>query len=267
MTGLLDDLGEVTSDHVGPRRVQVWVPEEATGPLPVLYMQDGQNLFEPEKAFAGVTWGVTEALSKLSNEEGFGSAIVVGIWNTPSRIPEYMPERPLSEWADPRLLSRFSKTYGGAPSSDRYLRFMVDELKPMIDDAYDTVPGPEGCWLMGSSMGGLLSLYALCEYPSVFSAACCLSTSWTVAGRVMLRYLEQYLPDPSSHRLYFDYGVEAQIARYEALQNSANRLLKRKGYRREKNWMTRRFPGAAHDEAAWKARVDVPLRFLLESRP
>lgn len=269
MRGVLVDYPTVESRHVDARRVQVWLPEtyEEVGPLPVLYMQDGQNLFEPEHSFAGVTWGVGEAVDQLYRQAGLGPVIVVGIWNTPRRIPEYMPERPLREWADPRLLQRFEKTYGGAPVSDGYLRFLVEELKPRIDREYRTLKGPETSWLMGSSMGGLISLYGLCEYPEVFSAACCLSSSWTIGGRVLLRYLERNLPDPGGHRLYFDYGVEAQIARYEALQHAVNRLVRRKGYRRDENWMTKRFPGAAHDEAAWKARVDVPLRFLTESHP
>ena len=256
------------SKHVDARHVEVWVPaSQGKKPLPVLYMQDGQNLFHGRDSFAGVTWGVAETLTRLIKEESLPPAIVVGIWNTRRRIPEYMPQRPLDDWADPAILTRFSKTYGAKPSSDAYLRFMVDELKPFIDREYNTRPEAASSWLMGSSMGGLISLYAACEYPSVFSAACCLSTSWTIGGRVMIRYMERTLPPPGSHKLYFDYGGEAQIARYERLQQAANRVLSRGGYRREVNWMTRRFPGAAHDEAAWRARLDVPLRFLLESSP
>ncbi len=257
---------DFASKHVDSRHIEVWVPpDQGTKPLPVLYMQDGQNLFHGQDSFAGVTWGVAETLTRLIEEESLPAAIVVGIWNTRRRIPEYMPQRPLDDWADPSILNRFSKTYGGKPSSDAYLKFMVEELKPFIDREYQTRPGADSTWLMGSSMGGLISLYAACEHPSVFSAACCLSTSWTVGGRVMIRYLERTLPSPATHKLYFDYGSEAQIARYERLQQAANRVLSRGGYRREKNWMTRRFPGAAHDEAAWRARLDVPLRFLLES--
>ncbi|MBO6577185.1 MAG: esterase family protein [Rhodothermales bacterium] len=270
LKGVLLRHNDFESDHVGTRNVHVWLPEayDAGGdPLPVLYMQDGQNLFEPEFSFAGVTWGVAETVSRLIEEEGLPPLIVVGIWNTSKRIPEYMPERPMADWADPRALKRFGTTWGDEPCSDGYLRFMVDELKPFIDDEYNTASDRDSTWLMGSSMGGLISLYALCEYPAVFGAACCLSTSWTVGGRVMIRYLERHLPESGAHRLYFDYGVEAQIARYEALQNAVNRLVRRRKYRRDEDWITRRFPGAAHDEAAWKERVDVPLRFLLERNP
>jgi predicted alpha/beta superfamily hydrolase len=259
---------QFSSDHVAPRNVDVLLPESYTGSsrrYPVLYMHDGQNLFEPELSFSGVDWGVQRTLSRLYDEEGLRQVIVVGIWNTPSRIPEYMPERPLRDWADPRMLARFQKTYGARPQSDAYLKFLVDELKPFIDKHYRTVAGRDATWIMGSSMGGLVSLYAACEYPEVFGSAASLSTSWTIGGRVMLRYLERKLPRPDGHRFYLDYGSEAQIARYESLQKTVNRALRTAGYRRDANWMTRRFPGASHDESAWRDRLDIPLRFFLSS--
>ncbi|MFT5143856.1 MAG: putative alpha/beta superfamily hydrolase [Rhodothermales bacterium] len=269
MKGDLRRHADFGSEFVDSRHVEVLLPPGYDGfdtAYPVLYMQDGQNLFEPKHSFAGVTWGVQETMRRLTDEEGLAGAIVVGIWNSKHRISEYMPQRPMEEWADPRALKRFEATYGGKPSSDAYLRFIVQELKPFIDKTYRTLHGRDHTWLMGSSMGGLVSLYAICEHPEVFSGAACLSTSWTVGSRVMLRYLERRLPKAGHVRLYFDYGVEAQIARYEALQNSVNRLMQRSGYTREGDWMTRRFPGAAHDEAAWKLRLDVPVRFLLQGR-
>ncbi|NNE70443.1 MAG: alpha/beta hydrolase, partial [Rhodothermales bacterium] len=168
MKGTLTRHSDFGSAHVGKRHVEVWIPENAgSNPLPVLYMQDGQNLFHAGDAFAGVTWGVAEMVSRLISEEGLPPVMVVGIWNTHLRIPEYMPQKPLAEWADPRVLERFAKTYGGEPCSDAYLRFMVDELKPFIDREYNTRPEANSTWLMGSSMGGLISLYGVCEYPEV----------------------------------------------------------------------------------------------------
>jgi len=256
------------SEFVTPRNVDIWVPQgygRKKKRYPVLYMHDGQNLFDPELSFAGVDWGVAKTASRLFSQEHLPEMIVVGVWNTRLRISEYMPEKPMKEWADPRTLKRFEKTYGAGPNSDRYLAFLVNELKPFVDTEYRTIAGQKGTLLMGSSMGGLISLYAACEYPEVFGGAACLSTSWTVGGRVVLRYLERHLPRPGKHRFYFDYGSESQIARYESLQKTVNRTLRRAGYRRDEDWMTQKFPGAAHDEAAWRERLDVPIRFLLSS--
>lgn len=254
------------SVHVDARTIDVWVPpsyeKESSSRFPVLYMHDGQNLFDAKLAFGGVPWGVDDVLAKLIDYDEVDPAIIVGIWNTAHRIPEYMPQKPTEE-ARPPFQERFAENFGGAPISDAYLRFVVEELKPFVDTTYRTRADRAHTFILGSSMGGLISLYAICEYPDVFGGAACLSTSWTVAGRVMVPYLSDHVPDPATHRLYFDYGVEAQIATYETHQKRVDRILARAGYTRHVNWTTRRFPDAEHSEQAWHDRADVPLKFLL----
>jgi predicted alpha/beta superfamily hydrolase len=116
---------------------------------------------------------------------------------------------------------------------------------------------------MGSSMGGLISLYALCEYPDVFGGAACLSTAWTVAAGVAAHDLEASLPDPETHRIYFDYGNETKDGNYEPLQRMVDIQMKAAGYTEGENWVTKSFPGEEHSERAWRKRVDQPLQFLL----
>lgn len=255
------------SAYVAPRHVDVWLPaayEEAPHrAFPVLYVHDGQNLFDPALSFSGVAWEVDRTVEHLVRDGAVEPCIVVGIWNTPQRIPEYMPQKPMERLDSDKLMDRFVQTYGGPPSSDAYLRFMVEELKPFVDRLYRTRTGPEDTTVMGSSMGGLVSLYAWCEYPDVFGGAGCLSTSWTVGGRAMLPYLRDAVPDPADHRVYFDFGVEAHIATYETYQRRVDQILRQTGYVRDHNWMTERFPGAEHSEQAWRDRLDVPLHFLL----
>lgn len=264
--GRIDRHEKFAATLVLARTVDVWLPasysENRGERYPVLYMHDGQNLFYPEISFSGVAWGVDRTLGRLTQEEGSAEAIVVGIWNSPNRILEYMPQRPLEALGTPALRERFSDTYGGNPRSDAYLDFVVRELKPFIDSTYRTLPKAESTLIMGSSMGGLVSLYALCEYPDVFGSAGCLSTSWTVAGQIMLQYLQTTLPEAGRHRLYFDYGVEAQIARYENLHRSVDQIVNRAGYRRGRDWISIRFPGEPHSESAWRDRFDVPARFF-----
>lgn len=253
------------SAHVEPRNVDVWLPPgyeaEPQRRWPVVYFHDGQNLFLPELSFSGVVWGVDEAIAWLMEEEGAEGAIAVGIWNTPRRIPEYMPQRPLE--ARPRGLERFVERFGEAPRSDAYLRFLVEELKPSIDAAYRTQPEQASTFVVGSSMGGLVSLYALAEYPDVFGGAACLSTSWPLGAASLLPYLRSRVPDPATHRIYFDYGAEARLAGYESHQRRANRLFERAGYVYGETLVARHYPGAEHSEAAWRDRLDAPLRFLL----
>lgn len=263
--GHLERHEHVASAWVAERNVDVWLPpgfKERSVRYPVLYMHDGQNLFDPSLSYSGVDWGLDERLDAMMAREGMTGVIVVGIWNTPHRIPEYMPQRPLERIWNQRFRERFVQTYGGVPCSDAYLHFIVDELKPFIDARYPTLTGQPDTFMMGSSMGGLISLYALCEYPHVFHGVGCLSTSWTVGGRLMLPYLQRYAPDPGNHRVYFDYGVEAHIGTYEQLQRSVNQIFFRRGYEFDKQILVERFSGAPHSESAWRERVDVPLRFL-----
>ncbi|QXD15332.1 alpha/beta hydrolase [Rhodocaloribacter litoris] len=269
MKGHLERHEQFASAWVEPRNVDVWLPpgyETDRRRYPVLYLHDGQNLFDPGLSFSGVDWGVHEQVEHMIRDGELEGLLLVGIWNTPKRIREYMPEKPLRVPRFAHVRRRFVETYGGEPCSDAYLRFIVRELKPFIDETYRTRPGQRDTFVMGSSMGGLVSLYALCEYPDVFHGAACLSTSWPIGGRVMLPYLEDHLPDPRNHRVYFDYGVEAHIGSYEHLQRQVDAILRKGGYERDVNWLTERFPGAPHSEAAWRERVDVPLRFLLRTR-
>lgn len=256
------------SVHVAPRHVDVWLPPAYEAAphrrWPVVYFHDGQNLFEPELSFSGVDWGVDEALEWMMETEDLEGAIAVGIWNTPDRIPEYMPQRPLE--ARPRGLARFVERFGAAPSSDAYLRFIVEELKPAIDAAYRTRAAQDSTFVAGSSMGGLASLYALAEYPHVFGGAACMSTSWPLGAASLLPYLRTRIPDPEGHRVYFDYGAEARLAGYESHQRRANRLFERAGYVHGTSLVSRHYPGHEHSEAAWRTRVDAPLRFLLTGR-
>jgi len=268
--GHLERYEQFASGWVEPRTVDVWLPPGyETGPrrrYPVLYMHDGQNLFDGRLSFSGVAWGVHETVERMMRDGEIDGVIIVGIWNTPRRIREYMPQKPLEWYGSKKRRKRFIQTYGGPPSSDAYLRFIVYELKPFIDASYRTLERRPYTFMMGSSMGGLVTLYALCEYPEVFRGAACLSTSWTVGGKVMLPYLKERIPDPHTHVVYFDYGVEAHIGAYEHIQREVDALFLRAGYVRDVNLMTERFPGAPHSETAWRERVDVPLRFLLHPR-
>ena len=254
------------SQFVAGRRVDVWLPpgyDEGGRTYPVIYAQDGQNLFDPATAYVGIPWGLQDAISRLAQEDSDLAAIVVGIWNTPDRIPEYMPQKPLGGSRYRHIRERFAERYGQAPISDDYLRFMSAELKPEIDGTFRTRPSPASSVLLGSSMGALISLYGFCEYPDSFGKAVCMSTSWTIAGKSVLSYLRDHIPSPRTRKAYFDYGSEAQIGAYEKLQHETDRLFHRHGYRRDVTYMVQRFPGDAHSEEAWRDRVEVPLRFIL----
>jgi len=269
----IEDCGELQlipnfpSEFVSPRNISLWLPpgygSEPDQAYRVIYAHDGQNLFDPQTAFVGVDWGLDEALCRLLAAGDSDQTLVVGIWNSPERYREYDPQRVYSEYLTAPEQIAYAKQYG-RPLADRYLKFIVKELKPFIDSHYRTLPAMSDTLLLGSSMGGLISAYALCEYPEVFGAAACLSTHWPAVKGRMADYLTDRLPDPQSHRFYFDYGTETIDAQYEPLQRQVDAVLRASGYRDGSNWLTRKFAGEDHSERAWRRRIDIPLSFLLK---
>jgi len=282
VAGTLKRLEAFPSDYVSPRNVEIWLPPgyDVDTRYPVLYMHDGQMLYDSTKTWNKQEWGVDEVISQLMEQENFPAVIVVGIWNGGAdRHPDYFPQKPfesLPKAFRDSLLANGARE-GGTPlfhtsvQSDAYLKFMVDELKPHIDQHYATLSDRAHTYVMGSSMGGLISMYALCEYPEVFAGAACLSTHWpgifTVENNPIPEafavYLEQNLPDPASHVIYFDHGTETLDALYPPLQQKIDSILM-KQYPQD-NWASFKIEGADHSERAWNARLDIPLRFLFGS--
>lgn len=267
--GTIQTIPAFESRFVAARRVDVWLPEgyDPSGKkrYPVLYMHDGQNLFDPAAAYGGHEWQVDETLTRLRKRY-----IVVGIWNTPERFIEYTPEKPYRDIPKDRL-DKFADRPPNAPKGDAYLQFIVAELKPYVDRTFRTKPGRGHTYIAGSSMGGLISLYAVMEYPEVFAGAACLSTHWPLSLRentavftdAMLAYLDEKLSRAAPRpKLYFDYGTATLDAWYEPHQQRIDALLRKKGYPARK-WTTRKFDGAEHNEQAWAARLGQVMQFLL----
>jgi predicted alpha/beta superfamily hydrolase len=259
------------SDYVQPRQVDIWLPpgysDDEDRRYPVLYMHDGQNLFSGATSYGGKAWEVDAAIERLLAEDAIPGVIIVGIWNTELRWPEYMIPAPFENvWCGAQLRAAFETERGSPPIGDAYLRFIVEELKPFIDERYPTRPDRDHTLVMGSSMGGLISIAALCTYPEVFGGAGCLSTHWVAAEGIMVDYLPEVLPPPGDHRIYFDHGTVALDAQYPPYQARVNAHVRAAGYTEGEDWITRSFEGADHSESAWRERVHIPLRFLLGQR-
>jgi enterochelin esterase-like enzyme len=266
-TGNTESWQRMPSRYVDARDVDVWLPpgydKAPDKRYPVLYMHDGQNLFDPALSYTGVDWDIDGAMTRLIEAGEIREAIVVGIWNTPSRFAEYMPKAPVrTGTVGSGIIGRpMGRTRD--LRSDDYLRFLVEELKPFVDAHYRTLPGRDDTAVMGSSMGGLISLYAAARYPQVFGGVGAVSTHFPACGGCVIDWFGAHLPDPQTHRLYFDHGTATLDAKYPRYQAKMDAVLRAGGYREADHWITRRFEGAEHNEAAWRARVEIPLRFLL----
>jgi len=256
----------VQSKLVPARTVQIWLPPGyATSKrrYPVLYLHDGQNVYDTPSPFSGKSWEVHRALDRLIAANKVRPAILVAVWNNDNRLGEYMPQAAVpavGAKGDPGSDDLFKKlpVERAKIAGDAYVRFLATELKPLIDRQYRTLRGPNDTMLMGSSMGGLISAYAVTRYPKVFGAAACLSTSWPIGDGFAERWFAAHLPRKTT-RLYFDYGTGTNDGSIEPFQHKLDAAAGSRGG----NWVSRAFPGAEHSERAWQARVDIPLTFLL----
>ncbi len=269
--GRIVHLSAFQSKFVSPRNVDVWLPPGYDGRArcSVIYMHDGQMLFDGRITWNKKSWRIAETVSALIAKGTIPETIVVGIWSIAStRQSEYFPEKVLPYVPrDPR--EKFVKDdLSGKPQADNYLRFIVDELKPAIDAKYATLSDRDHTIVMGSSMGGIISLYAICEYPDVFGRAGCMSTGWIATfpknatfPLATFNYLQGHLPDPRSHKIYFDQGTATIDALFGEAQAFADLVVRDRGYT-DGNFLSRVFPGDEHSETSWAGRVAVPLEFL-----
>ncbi|MBX9729252.1 MAG: hypothetical protein K2X31_10115, partial [Sphingopyxis sp.] len=276
--GRLVDWEAVASAHVAPRNVTIWLPPGYDGGnrrYPVIYMHDGQNVFVPGRAYGGEEWGVDEALSRMIATGRTHGAIVVGVWNTNLRGREYLPAKWVARLPE-EARARIERVHGGPSIADDYLRFLVTELKPRIDREFRTRAGRRDTAIMGSSMGGLISFYALGEYPHVFGQAAALSIHWPLADpreagpeepAAIIGAVGDWLSAsgirPRRNRLYVDVGTETLDAFYGPYADAFRPMMVARGWYPGCRGMEGVFTGTAHNEAAWRARVETPLTFLL----
>lgn len=282
VAGKIERIENFESKYITSRNVDIWMPEDysQSKKYAVLYMHDGQMLFDPESSWNKQAWDIDDVASKLFHSNEIKDFIVVGIWNGgKTRHSDYFPQKPLEslsssqrDTVDAQLKrSHVPIEKEFTSQSNNYLKFIVEELKPYIDKTYSVYSGRENTYVMGSSMGGLISIYAICEYPRVFGSAACLSTHWpgtftldnNPTPDAFIRYLSENLPDPQNHRIYFDCGDETLDKLYPEIQKEVDLLMVEKGYTKN-NWITKYFPGENHSESAWNRRLNNPLEFLFK---
>lgn len=239
------------------REVIVYLPpgydSSRTKRYAVLYLHDGQNLFDGATSFIpGQEWRVDETAEKLIAAGKIEPLIIVGINNAgKDRIDEYTPV------AD-------SKYKGG--KADLYGRMLVEELKPFIDSQYRTTREARHTGLGGSSLGGLVSIYLALKYPAVFGGAAVVSPSVWFANKQIIHYVEA-LPKKSKVRIWMDVGTKEGGTAEEARRTVANArelqaALIGKGWKLAKDLKYVEAEGAEHNEAAWASRVESILVFL-----
>ncbi len=269
----------VASAKLLPRDIYVWVPDVATPSdgFPVLYLQDGQNLFDARLVPFGTAWEVDRSVSRLVDAGAIAPVIVVGIASTPGRFNDYAPASILDRLG---LAARTAveTAWGGAAKSADYARFVIEDLKTFIDDRFPTCPKAEATFVGGSSLGAVAALEILAHYPQRVAGAACLSAHLSLlpvtereplpprfanaVTAAVARFADECLPDAGRHTIWIDRSTLAIDRFYEATHAALARALEKKGFIDGVDFAVRCYPGVGHDEGAWHSRLDDVLTFL-----
>lgn len=280
--GRFVDLGLVESKYIAPTKVVIWLPpgyDTTKQRYGVVYMHDGQNLFDPKRSNFNKVWAADKSALRLIAAGKVKPFIIVGI-DQPGedRGRQYFP-RVMADLVSPAIQAKLKAQGNGKPIiSDEYLKFLVKELKPRVDRDYRTKADRKHTSIAGSSMGGLISLYAITRYPKVFGTAGAVSThlpladpNWTDAERSDIfaawrTYVVKELGKPAGRRIWFDHGTATLDAFYRPYQENLDAALVANGWRKGRDFSSRVYEGAPHEENAWAARMDDIFGWMLQSQ-
>jgi predicted alpha/beta superfamily hydrolase len=241
ITGTVYYHRRIEVNNIKPRDIIVWLPPDydknAKHRYPVLYMHDGQNIIDPRTSAFGIDWQIDETADSLIRNKKISPLIIVGIYNTAQRNDEYAP----------------------SDTGRAYMKFVVEKLKPLIDNTYRTLPGREHTATGGSSLGGLISFMLLWEYPQIFSKAACFSPALKVGALDYVSRVRQDGKQKMPVKIYLDNGG---VGLEEKLQPGIDEMLaalKDIGYTADQDYYWYKDSTATHNESAWAKRVWRPL--------
>ena len=263
-----------------PQRITIRLPagyDSSDRRYPVLYMYDGQNLFDPATTHYGKAWMVQDVVDGLVAEGKTEPHIIVGLWSQDGegdRYRQYLP-KPAAVGASGPLAADVTDYAAGKPVvSDLHLAWLADTMKPWVDAHFRTRPAREDTTIIGASMGGVMACYAAIERPDIFGRAACVSSHWPIGNpeaddaqraqaiAVWDAWLAARLDDPDGQRIWMDHGTALLDAFYPPYQRAITRIFEREGWVRGRDFEAREYEGAEHDEIAWNARLPDMLTFL-----
>ncbi len=255
LTGTIRTHTGFSSQLLGPRDLIVYLPpgydQETSRRYPVLYMQDGQTVFDA--SIAGMEWQMDEIAERLIAAKQIEPVIIVGVYSTEVRWDEYTPT-----YLELKQPNGFVRKGGG--KADLYGRLLIEELKPFIDRTYRTRPEQQSTSLGGASLGGLVSIYLGLKHPDVFGGLLVVSPSVPWDDYLILKTVAA-LPAKTAQRIWVDMGT----SEVEEALTGARRLrdaLIAKGWKPGVDLLYLEQEGGRHEEIAWASRVEPMLRFL-----
>ena len=260
--------GEVSRFDFAGRTVELWSPHEKSSHL--LIAHDGQNVFDGKTStHRGKTWEMAQHAFKVSYENGLVPPVIIAVWHGSSksdpmgRAKDLSPQKFFQEDV-PVNLPNISKSDLAQLRGDQYLESIFQGYVPQLLETLQTEVSPDNTALIGSSMGGLSTLYAAHKHPDKFKTALALSPHWIIGGDALVHRTVAELPKPGSHKIWMSRGTKALDAQYEPFQDLADELMLQKGYRKDIDFVSKVYKKTGHNEASWASYLDQPLRFWLK---
>ena len=276
--GRLVEVERMAAAGLPDQRLTIWLPpgyDAGKRRYPVLYMHDGHNLFDPAKSNFNKVWAADKAMLAAMASGKVEPHIIIGVWAPgKDRYRQYLP-RDIYELASPAQRQRMDAMTGGPVISDAYLAWLAGPLKQWVDRTYRTRTGPRDTAIAGSSMGGLMSCYAFLRRPDIYGRAACVSSHWPaadpgapgafdrdLAGR-WDEWFHESLGQPRGRRLWMDHGTATLDAWYAPYQQLIDMRLAMSRWKRGRDWESKVYEGAEHEENAWARRLPEIFIWLL----
>lgn len=277
-TGRLIEYEHVPAAGLPDQRLSIWLPpgyDVGERRYPVLYMHDGHNLFDVTKSNFNKIWAADKAMLAASASGKVEPHIIIGIWAPGAdRYRQYLP-RSAYDAASGLLRAQMDATAGGQIVSDRYLDWIAGPLKSWVDASFRTRPGRDDTAVVGSSMGGLMSCYAFVERADVFGRAGCVSSHWPAVDPQIVEgesdavkalwdgWFAARLGQPDGRRVWMDHGTATLDAYYAPYQQVIDARFAAAGWVKGRDWQSKVYEGAEHEENAWAARLPEIFGWLL----
>ncbi len=276
--GRLVEYQKVAAEGLPDQRLSIWLPpgyDAGERRYPVLYMHDGHNLFDVKNSNFNKIWAADTAMLAAVRSGKVEPHIIIGIWAPGvDRHRQYLP-RSLYDMTSGNLRAQMDGMTKGGVISHHYLDWIAGPLKSWVDQSFRTRMGRNDTAIVGSSMGGLMSCYAFLERPEVFGRAGCVSSHWPAvdpraitADEAQLRTLwdgwfAARLGAPDGRRVWMDQGTATLDAFYAPYQQVIDARFASAGWQKGRDWESKVYEGAEHEENAWAGRLPEIFGWLL----
>lgn len=269
---------KVAAAGLPDQRLTIWLPpgyDRGSRRYPVLYTHDGHNLFDPAKSNFNKVWAADQAMLAAVRSGKVAPHIIVGVWAPgKDRYRQYLPQT-IYQAASAAPRAAMDAMTGGPVISEAYLDWLAGPLKQWVDSSFRTRPGRDDTAIMGSSMGGLMSCYAFLERAQTYGRAGCVSSHWPAADPRAVGaanpdlialwdgWFAARLGQPNGRRVWMDHGTATLDAFYAPYQQVIDARFAASGWQRGRDWESKVYPGAEHEENAWARRLPEVFGWLL----